>query len=165
MELQPGSSILVAVCAMHGCGCNGDGASGRTTAPGEKWPIEACRPSNEALLARDWIATSTPRGIFNGKREFVSFDECCFWLGCNADAERVGLLAIIDAGQDFDNADAWRRLAELQAGEPEERIISSICRRCSALCRSAISSRLNGRRNARRRSKSDAGARLRQNAG
>lgn len=88
--------------------------------PGESWPIDACRPSNEALLARDWIATSTPAGVFNGKRKFVSFDECCFWLGCNADAERVGLLALIDAGQDFDTTESWERLEVLRDGEPED---------------------------------------------
>jgi hypothetical protein len=77
------------------------------------------RPSDEALLARDWIATSQPvPGCADG--EYVSFPECCERLGLNEDAERMGLLDAIDAGGEFDTDRAWERLEVLSQSEPKD---------------------------------------------
>jgi len=81
--------------------------------------VEDGKPTDEAILARDWFATSTPGVEFNGRREFVSFDECCHWLGLDADVERVGILFAIDENGDFDTDEVWARLAELSESEPE----------------------------------------------
>jgi hypothetical protein len=78
------------------------------------------KPTDDALLARDWFAASKPVPEWNGRREFVSFDECCHWLGLNVDAERLALLELIDNHADFDTDDAWQRLEYLKAQEPEE---------------------------------------------
>ena len=82
--------------------------------------VEDEKPTDEALLARDWIARSEPGVAFNGKREFVSFDECCHWLGLNAESERVALLALIDSKADFDTEECDSRLEYLLESEPEE---------------------------------------------
>lgn len=78
-------------------------------------------PSDEALLARDWIATSEqlPAHI---KSDYVSFPQCCERLGLNADVERMALLERIDAGGDFDTDEAWLRLAALEKSEPKDDI-------------------------------------------
>jgi hypothetical protein len=75
------------------------------------------RPTDEALLARDWIARSesvTPRT----PHEFVSFPECCQMLGLDPDRERLALLQVIDKAVETDNDEAWARLDELAAREP-----------------------------------------------
>lgn len=74
------------------------------------------QPSDEALLARDWIATSD--GIDWGGG-FLSFEHCCSVLGLDTDAERVALLERIDRTRDFDNPECWHRLAALRAQDPE----------------------------------------------
>jgi hypothetical protein len=78
------------------------------------------KPTDEAILARDWIARSEPGVAINGKREFVSFGECCHWLGLNAEAEMVALLAFIDSKVDFDTDECDTRLDYLLGSEPEE---------------------------------------------
>ena len=87
--------------------------------PGEALPTY---PTDEALLARDWIARSAPVPakvyVSGARHEFVSFPECCEMLGLNADVERVALLDAIDNAVDSDNDEAWERLAELSAREP-----------------------------------------------
>lgn len=75
------------------------------------------KPTNEALLARDWIARSETSPA-HGNRAFVSFPECCQMLGLNADAERAALLDAIDKAVETDNDEAWARLEELSASEP-----------------------------------------------
>lgn len=91
-------------------------------------------PSDEALLARDWIARSedvshppivrvTPVAwpcAENPPHEYVSFPECCRMLCLNADVERVALLGMIDSVVDCDNDEAWQRLEELSASEPAD---------------------------------------------
>jgi hypothetical protein len=84
-------------------------------APGAK-PTD--RPTDAALLARDWIATSAPGSV--SKRRFVSFPECCEQLGIDADAERVALLNAIDEAGDFDNDETWERLEAISATEPPD---------------------------------------------
>ena len=73
-------------------------------------------PTDEALLARDWIARSQPAPA--GSLEFVSFPECCQMLGLDPEQERVALLDAIDKAVDSDNDEAWARLEELRAREP-----------------------------------------------
>jgi hypothetical protein len=77
---------------------------------------QGSRPSDEALLARDWIATSEslPPRV---ESDFVSFPECCERLCLNADVERMALLERIDAGGEFDSDEAWERLAVLELAE------------------------------------------------
>jgi hypothetical protein len=73
-------------------------------------------PTDEGLLARDWIARSTP--VHNaGYYKYVSFSECCEMLSLNADRQRVELLNTIDAVVDMDNDEAWARLERLRARE------------------------------------------------
>lgn len=72
-------------------------------------------PTDEALLARDWIARSKP-----GVHEFVSFPECCQMLGLNPERERLALLEAIDKAVDSDNDEAWARLDELAARELQD---------------------------------------------
>lgn len=77
-------------------------------------------PTDEALLARDWFATSQPGFEVNGRREFVSFEECCFWLGLNVDAERVSVLGAIDSHADFDTDVLFARLSVLAESNPDD---------------------------------------------
>jgi len=74
------------------------------------------RPTDDALLARDWIARSeSPE---NGHtRRYLSFPECCSQLGVDAESSRTQLLAAIDNAGDYDNDEAWARLETLSAGE------------------------------------------------
>jgi hypothetical protein len=76
-------------------------------------------PTDEALLARDWIACSEPPPVF-AERKCVSFEECCNHLGLNADVERLALLEEIDRGIDFDADEAWTRLESLIKAEPKD---------------------------------------------
>lgn len=78
---------------------------------------EGDKATDEALLARDWIARSesaSPRA----PHEFVSFPECCRMLGMDPEMERLALLDAIDKAVDVDNDEAWARLDELAAREP-----------------------------------------------
>lgn len=86
-------------------------------------------PTDEALLARDWIARSKPgvhevppqrHGPAAGDPAFVSFPECCQMLGLNPERERLALLEAIDKAVDSDNDEAWARLDELAAREPQD---------------------------------------------
>jgi hypothetical protein len=81
-----------------------------------------CRPGDDALLARDWIARSEslPPQIGGERtpREYVSFPECCQMLNLDADVERVAMLETIDRAVDTDDDEAWARLEELSASEP-----------------------------------------------
>jgi hypothetical protein len=77
--------------------------------------------TDNALLARDWIARSElapPKP----PRKYVSFPECCQMLGLNAEAERMALLEMIDRQADCDNDEAWARLEVLSASEPADDI-------------------------------------------
>jgi hypothetical protein len=79
------------------------------------------RPTDQALLARDWVARSERseiRGQGSGKRRFVSFPECCEILGLNTEAERIALLDMIDKLGDFDSDEAWARLEALSNAPP-----------------------------------------------
>ena len=81
------------------------------------------KPTDEALLARDWIARSggySTEGQSAGKSTFVSFPECCQMLGLNPERERLALLDAIDKAVDSDNDEAWARLDELAAREPQD---------------------------------------------
>jgi hypothetical protein len=101
---------------------------GRSTAraEGPLRPGESPRlfPTDEALLARDWIARSEDAAT----REFISFPHCCRMLGLNAEVERAELLRRIDVefmeptGVDFtnDSDESWARLDELSAREPAD---------------------------------------------
>ena len=77
---------------------------------------EGGQPTDEALLARDWIARSQAAPA--GSHEFVSFPECCSMLWLDAESERLALLAAIDKAVDSDNDEAWARLEELAARDP-----------------------------------------------
>jgi hypothetical protein len=79
-------------------------------------PKENGAPTDEALLARDWIARSPSAPA--GTHEFVSFPECCQMLGLDPERERLALLDAIDKAVDSDNDEAWARLEELAAREP-----------------------------------------------
>jgi hypothetical protein len=74
-------------------------------------------PSDDAILARDWIACSVaaPPKV---KCDFVSFPQCCAVLGLDPDVERIALLDMIDKAIDLDTDATWARLAELSAREP-----------------------------------------------
>jgi hypothetical protein len=76
----------------------------------------AGRPTDDALLARDWIARSESPA--DGRvRRYLSFPECCGQIGVDVEASRTALLAAIDAAGDYDNDEAWARLEELSARE------------------------------------------------
>jgi hypothetical protein len=81
--------------------------------------VEDGRPTDEALLARDWIARSEPIPA-GAPFEFVSFPECCERLGVAADGWRVALLERIDKAVDFDLDELWARLEEIGATEPKD---------------------------------------------
>lgn len=70
-------------------------------------------PTDDALLARAWIASSAGGEVVDGKRPYLSFDECCHWLGLDADAERLACLEMIDAASEFDTDECWERLEAL----------------------------------------------------
>jgi hypothetical protein len=77
-------------------------------------------PSDAALLARDWIATSELEPEFGVESKFVSFPRCCDALGVDCESNRWGLLNFIDAqaeslGTDFDTDESWERLERLKA--------------------------------------------------
>jgi len=74
------------------------------------------RPTDEALLARDWIARSISP-LDGRQRRYVSFPECCAQLGVDAEASRLSLLAVIDDVADYDNDNADERLEALSAAE------------------------------------------------
>ncbi|HZP03430.1 MAG TPA: hypothetical protein VFB43_00925 [Terracidiphilus sp.] len=79
-------------------------------------------PSDEALLARDWIARSEdpPPHLIH---DFVSFPLCCRVLGLNPDNERTALLEAIDKAVERNDEDcAWARLDVLSALEPKDDI-------------------------------------------
>jgi hypothetical protein len=82
------------------------------------------KPTDEALLARDWIARSeaapTWAYALGASHEFLSFPECCQILGLDPDVERAALLEVIDKAVDSDNDEAWARLDELSAREPQD---------------------------------------------
>ena len=80
------------------------------------------RPTDEALLVRDWVARSEadPRIPVGNGRRFVSFPECCEQLGLNAENERLALLALIDNHCEFDTDEAWERLEALSAAQPSD---------------------------------------------
>ncbi len=78
------------------------------------------KPTDEALLARDWFATSEPIDLTGGNREYVGFDACCHWLGIDADTHRVAFLDRIDKNADFDTDEAFERLEFLSHQEPED---------------------------------------------
>jgi hypothetical protein len=75
------------------------------------------KPTDEALLARDWIARSHPPEA-SGATQFVSFPQCCEMLDLDPDVERVVLLEAIDKAVESDNDEAWARLEEVSAREP-----------------------------------------------
>ena len=91
--------------------------------PGEKRPVFV---SDEALLARDWIARSesAPDWAYarGAEHKFLSFPECCKMLGLDADAERVALLARIDSEVETDTEECWARLEVISAREPVDDI-------------------------------------------
>ncbi|MGA7887627.1 MAG: hypothetical protein WCA44_17975 [Acidobacteriaceae bacterium] len=74
------------------------------------------RPSDAALLARDWIARSGDEISYR----FVGFATCCLCLGAVVDPSRVSLLATIDAAGDYDNDKAWARLEQLRSRPIED---------------------------------------------
>ena len=82
------------------------------------------KPTDEALLARDWIARSeaapTWAYALGASHEFLSFPECCQILGLDPDVERAALLEVIDKAVDMDNDEAWARLDELSTREPQD---------------------------------------------
>lgn len=85
-------------------------------------------PTDEALLARDWIARSesisTLPAVRNDFRAplYLSFPECCAHLGVDVERTRVALLAAIDDVADFDNDLADARLDVLTAADlPEDK--------------------------------------------
>jgi len=82
------------------------------------------QPTDEALLARDWIARSeaapTWAYALGASHEFLSFPECCQILGLDPDVERAALLEVIDKAVDMDNDEAWARLDELSTREPQD---------------------------------------------
>ena len=82
------------------------------------------KPTDEALLARDWIARSeaAPAWVyaFGALHEFLSFSECCEMLGLDVELERVTLLQAIDSAVDSDNDEAWARLDELRTRDPQD---------------------------------------------
>ena len=74
-------------------------------------------PSDDALLARLWFATETK----HSSPEYIfSFSFCCFALGLNEDAERLGALDLIDAVGDHDNEMCDKRLEYLLANPPDD---------------------------------------------
>ncbi len=77
-------------------------------------------PTDHALLARDWFARSDSIQPASTRREFVSFHECCHWLGLDTDTERIAILAMIDARADFDTDECWERLERLSESNPDD---------------------------------------------
>lgn len=73
-------------------------------------------PTDDALLARDWIARSeTPEDTT--QHRYLSFAQCCGVLGVDTDRSRMNLLAAIDAASDYDTDECWERLKTLSAEE------------------------------------------------
>lgn len=86
--------------------------------PGVHAPVigPRTRPTDEALLARDWIARSA--SPMDGRtRRFLSFPECCSQLDVDAERSRLSLLATIDGVGDYESEDADRRLDALNDAE------------------------------------------------
>jgi hypothetical protein len=77
------------------------------------------RPSDDALLARDWIARSEDPADKHSRR-FLSFPGCCAQLSADVEQSRLALLAAVDSAGDYDNDEAWARLEELSAREPKD---------------------------------------------
>ena len=108
--------------ALIDCGCNlavaplSRGVLVAVTLPGAD---AKARPSDEALLARDWIARSEDPTDAHSRR-FLSFPGCCAQLSADAEQSRLELLAVIDTAGDYDNDEAWARLDELSAREPQD---------------------------------------------
>ncbi|ADV83856.1 hypothetical protein [Terriglobus saanensis] len=71
-------------------------------------------PTDEALLARDWIARPTPK-ISDRLAYLTSFSHACFVLELAEDVIRCSLLGVIDRKQRFDTRECAERLAELQS--------------------------------------------------
>ena len=81
------------------------------------------RPSDLALVARDWFARSEPAPKSIGKRQFASFPEVCHWLGLNLEAERVSVLEMIDKAGDFDTPECDERLEKLIQTNADDEIV------------------------------------------
>jgi hypothetical protein len=79
------------------------------------------KPTDAALLGRDWIARSEPVARpANAPAlpwEYVDFPECCRMLGLNPDVERTALLEMIDRAIETDDDECWARLEVLSASE------------------------------------------------
>lgn len=77
------------------------------------------RPTDEALLAYDWIANSrTPYS--SRQRRYLSFSECCRQLGVDWERSRTNLLAVMETAADFKAEDVPARLAALRAADPPD---------------------------------------------
>lgn len=76
-------------------------------------------PSDEALLARDWIARSEDPAD-PSQRRYLSFPACCAQLGADVERSRVALLMAVDSAGDYDTDECWARLEELDARELED---------------------------------------------
>jgi hypothetical protein len=73
-------------------------------------------PSDDALLARDWIAYSiTPRDLT--QRRYLSFAECCRQLGVAWEQSRANLLAVVDKAADYSTDAVRERLAALRVAD------------------------------------------------
>jgi hypothetical protein len=82
----------------------------------------ASMPTDEALLARDWIARSEAPAPCEECEEcrFISFAMCCEQLGANVDGSRVALLDAVDRTADFDSDESWTRLEVLSQAESKD---------------------------------------------
>ena len=74
-------------------------------------------PSDEALVARDWVARSVIPG---DDTAFLSFEICCLALGIDPDKQRVQFLSAIDQAGDYDTDENWNRLDEVSSHEPAD---------------------------------------------
>jgi hypothetical protein len=72
-----------------------------------------------AIMARAWIARVAPDPFFDRDGWLLSFDAACDALGCNADHERLWMLAKIDAAADFDTDEVWARIEYLTQNPPD----------------------------------------------
>ncbi len=80
----------------------------------------ATEMSDEAIMARAWIARETPDPHMDREGYLLSFAHCCDVLWLNADHEMTWMLREIDACADFDTDEVYARLDELTENPPDE---------------------------------------------
>ena len=87
---------------------------------GRWFPLLGQIPSDEAIMARHWIASAAPDPQVDREGWVLSFDAACLALGLKPDNERLWMLEKIDAAADFDTDEVWARIEYLTENPPDE---------------------------------------------